>query len=360
MPGSDEERSIEAKQLIDQAKILLKKSKELDKDLQLKQEMKDLFSDSEDNIYITEELADAVSTIKLSHISKLRRFSKGENFSRFCERFIEYVYITKMCDPKLYMFFLQNVDDETYTNLKLVSLSEAEKADAHLFCKVYKDAIYGDESLSLKNAVFDCKQNRGETISDYVYRLRETANIAYSTDPEKGDENCLLAFLRGVRDTHMKMKINEATLDSFNEIVKLAKKIERVDGMLNSKPRTSSSSRDKSRAGSNRCYSSNTTSVEHREFVRAQRQPVSPRYRERRYYQSRNPHRYKTCWNCFKVGHVRRFCDNTSVYHGSHYHNNKQQNSDRVRNSNLENNHDTDRSRSINNSTSRNNSMEYF
>ena len=232
-----EEEKEKAIQLLKDARALLEESKKLEPGINLKQELQDFLSDS-DNEHETEDIgkiSNALSKIKLSQITKLRKFSKGENFSRFCERFQEYVYITNMRDVNLYMFFLQNVDDETYSVLKTARLTTEKKADASLFCEVYRNAIYGDESLSLKNEVMDCTQKSGETVSDYAYRLREKANIAYS-DPDMGEDNCLLTFLRGVRDPSIKRKLNEAPLSDFSEAIKLAKKLERVENMLNTKP----------------------------------------------------------------------------------------------------------------------------
>ena len=76
--------------------------------------------------------------MRMSQITKLRKYTKGENFSRFCERFQEYVYITKIEDRNLYMYFLQNVDDKTYSTLKSVKLTVSQKGNAELFCTFIK------------------------------------------------------------------------------------------------------------------------------------------------------------------------------------------------------------------------------
>ena len=231
----------EAAKLLREAKALLAKAKEETNTTvveQIKKEMHDMYSDS-DSEEESDKITKALSKIKLSQVTKMRRFQKDENFSRFCERFKEYIYITKMVDDNLYMFFLQNVDDETYSILKTVQLRSGEKKSAELFCPLYKEAIYGDEKLSLKNKLRDCKQKSDENVSHYAYRLRENANIAYS-DPEIGEENYLLAFLRGVKDAQMRRKLNETTLTSFEDALKLAKKLEEVDEMLNDEPEISS------------------------------------------------------------------------------------------------------------------------
>ena len=156
---------------------------------------------------------------------RLKQYSKGGNFSRFCERFVEYVHIAKIEDPDLFMLLLQNVDDETYSILKTVQLSTTQKRNATQFCDLYKTAIYGDEEVTLKTDLMRCRQKMGEDITSYAFRLREKANIAY-TDNEIGEENCLLVFLQNVSDDEMRKKLNEASFQNFSEAIKQAKKIE--------------------------------------------------------------------------------------------------------------------------------------
>ena len=229
--GKEQERQDKAKQLMDEAQELLEAYKKSEEKIKKELTELQLYPIQRQEEEETDNLSDALSSIKLSHITKIRKFSNGENFSRFCERFKEYIYITKIRDQNLYVFFLQSVDDKTYSILKTVTLKPSDKCDAEAFCEIYKREIYGDESLSLKNDVLNCQQNSDETISEYAYRLREKANIAY-LNTEMGEENCLLAFLRGVKNIDIKTKINEASLDSFNETVRLAKKIEGVKSML--------------------------------------------------------------------------------------------------------------------------------
>ena len=202
----------------------------------IKQELKDKFlpdlevdqTTSGDN---TEQLTTAFSQLNLTKSTKAPRFRKGENFSRHCERFIEWTYITKVTDPHLHLFFLQHVDDKTYSLLKPIILTTSQQTDAEQFCQIYKQTIYGDETFSLKNELMECKQKPDEKISDYVYRLREKANIAYE-EPTAADENALIVFLRGIRHHQLKRKLNESTINNFTDAIKLAKRLERIDNML--------------------------------------------------------------------------------------------------------------------------------
>ena len=230
------------KKIMADVKALIEKSKEQG-DL-VKAELEKLIpapvkEEEEEDIPALEELSNSLSKVKISQITKLRKFSKGENFSRFCERFREYISITKISDQNLYMLFLQNVDDERYSVLKTVKMTTLQKENPELFCDVYINVIYGDESISLKNDLMDCKQKSDEDVAEFAYRLREKANIAYS-DPDLGEENCLLTFIRGVKDVYIKRRLNECTFVDFSEAVKQAKKLERVESMLNVKPEINS------------------------------------------------------------------------------------------------------------------------
>lgn len=232
---------LDAEKLVTDLKALIERSKEQG-DL-IKTELDKIFpaesvkAEEEENIPPLDEpekISETLSKMRISQIMKLRKFSKGENFSRFCERFQGYVSITKISDKNLYMLFLQNVDDETYSVLNTVRLSDNQKGDPTEFCNVFKNAIYGDESIALKNEVMDCKQESDEDIAQFVYRLRDKANIAYS-DPDIREENSLLTFMRGVKDVYIKRRLNECTFANFSEAVTLGKKLERVEGMLNRK-----------------------------------------------------------------------------------------------------------------------------
>ena len=177
------------------------------------------------------EISTVLSKMKIGQITKLRKFEKGENFSRFCERFREYVEITQIADVNLHLYFLQHVDDETYSTLKPVELNEAEKRDSSLFCEKYKQAVYGTDSVPLKNEVLECKQSSSEDITSYSHRLREKAAVAF-TSKESIDENCLLALMRGLRDGEIRRKLNESSVTSFSEALKLAKKLEKISNMF--------------------------------------------------------------------------------------------------------------------------------
>ncbi len=303
-------------------------------------------------------ISKVMTGMRLSQVTKLRKFSKGENFSRYCERFQEFVEITKMRDNNLHLYFLQHVDDETYSALKSVSLLDAEKRDAVLFCDTYKSVIYGEESIPLKNEVMNCKQLSDEDISEFAYRLRDKANIAFS-DQDVIDENCLLAFMRGVSNLHIKRKLNESDVADFNEALKLAKKLEKVESMLSetdkqdvtsilkessmsfrpsrSEQREESPHGSRFRRNSGQSWRSSSwgsrspSRSSDRDRSQGSRSRSGDQYRSQgsrsrdqyrspgsrsglegqnrpQFNQSRTPGQSKVCWNCNKPGHIKRFC----------------------------------------------------
>ena len=206
----------EANELMEKAKLILLEAEKIKDELNIPREEIPNLDDYESG-------EESVTKMRL-RVPKLEKFAKGSNFSRFCERFEEYVNMTKSKDDNLYMLLLSNVDDETYSILKGVELTEEEKRDPKLFCKLYKTAIYGDEAIMLKTDLMRCKQKITEDIASYAFRLREKANIAYS-NKKTGEETCLLVFLQNVKDSEMKKKLNEASFNDFGEAIRQAKKL---------------------------------------------------------------------------------------------------------------------------------------
>ncbi len=209
-----------------EVRVELKKLKETENDEEREEEDLPPLERSDDA-----ETIGSVQKWKLSQVTKLRKFTKGENFSIFCDRFMEFVKIANIKNPNLHMFLLQNLDDHTYSLLHGIELSKREKSTPELFCNFYKAAIYGDEAIALKNDLISCRQKDKEEIEEYAFRLREKSNIAY-LDKKIGEENCLLAFLRGVKSKNIKQKLNEASFETFQEAVRQAKKIEGVEKMM--------------------------------------------------------------------------------------------------------------------------------
>ena len=180
------------------------------------------------------ELTEAILKLNISHNVQMPKFQKSENFSTFCERFQQYVIVSRLNDPNLYKYFLLNVDNETYTTLKSTELTNAQKADANLFCPIYKQLFYGNLGVLLRNEVRDCRQNSTETITEYAHKLRETANAAFS-DHNAAEYECFLTFLGGVYDTGIKRKLNESTsLNNFEDALQLAKRLEKIEKTFNS------------------------------------------------------------------------------------------------------------------------------
>lgn len=271
-----------------------------------------------------ENLARILSGIAVPQIVKLKQFQKGDNFATFCDRFVEYADTAKIKHANLHFFLLQNVDDETYSILKKVELTSEEKSDAESVCRRYKEEYYGEETIVFKNQLLDCVQNHTEDISAYVFKLRETAAIAY-VDKKQGEENCLLAMLRGVRSVELRRKLNEASLRSFTEAVVLAKRLEGVERMF-MVDREPSHVMRQSAIADNRHEnaapgpihlpassrnSTNNFSHSSRSTYRLESRgrPRERRRRETKFVRfGRRDDRNLTCWTCKRVGHRKAMC----------------------------------------------------
>ena len=227
------------------------------------------------------------------------------------------------------LLFLQNVDGSTHSDLKLAAatITTAQKRDVDRLCKHFITAMYGEDSISFKNSLLNMKQKTGETIAKYCNRLQEISSMAYS-EHEQAEEACFLALLRGISDSTIRQKLNESTVTTYKEAVRLAKRLESVSNMFEKEPisilknSTESNSRDHSRESS-----------EDRNNSYRGRSPTPYRNRQRsdsrnRYHSSRNRHRDRSnsrgrrdsrpkrkdskreivCWKCDKKGHYKSEC----------------------------------------------------
>ena len=110
-----------------------------------KQEMAD------HGILTNQEVAPGHSSYNNSrwNTSKAPKFKTGESFDIFCERFTDYVKMTKQRE-NLDTLFMLCVDDETYITLNstVKSLSEEEKENIAVLCDILKDEYLGQSTAN--------------------------------------------------------------------------------------------------------------------------------------------------------------------------------------------------------------------
>ena len=179
-----------------------------------------------------ETLIRGLNRLNINSVIKPKSFKKGENFNAFCDRFLQYVEVTKLTDQALYIHFLSLLDDRTYQLLADVKLESPERGDAERFCRKYMQVYYPESAIqSLQNEVLACQQQAGESIDDYSYNLRAKGKVAFP-DEHMREVNCRIAFLNGVRNVNMKRKLNESNHLNFEEAIEMAKRLERVENMM--------------------------------------------------------------------------------------------------------------------------------
>lgn len=297
----------------------------------------------------------SVAALRFAQHTKPGKYKAGENFSRFCDRFLVYVKMSEVANDNLNLLLLQSLDDETFATLQNVKLGDEEKRDAQLFCNVYKKAMYGEEEQSLKSDLFDYIQSPNDSIPEFAFKLKEKGELAFS-DKEQRSDACLTAFLRGIYDPHIKRKLNETRVENLEDAIKTAKRLERVDRMMNTNPTSRNSvktilkessrvdfeagsqdperqsrPRTRSNSWSRSSYERDNsqgryTPARHREYSRS----PSPRYasfngerqhdgyrRDRRSVVPRSRREPPTCWTCNRIGHVQRNCWSRRDYYGN-------------------------------------------
>ena len=193
----------------------------------IKREVDTLFSSTND------ALADAINllSLRMSNPVPFKQFEKGDNFSKYCKRFLDHVETNQTPAETTYLTFTQNIlCEDMYSTIKSIDISDQEKLRPKTFVKIFQDHIYGENSLVLRNELHSCIQKKSETISEYAYRLRDKSSIAYPDNPNQANSDCLIVFLRGIGNAEIKRKVNESnTITDFSSAVKYAKNLENVE-----------------------------------------------------------------------------------------------------------------------------------
>ena len=80
--------------------------------LTINRELDELIEPGSSRAYQDQILDAELKNLKIFSPAKFPKYKKGEIFARYCEKFQEHVLISSTHDPNLYIYFLQNVDDE--------------------------------------------------------------------------------------------------------------------------------------------------------------------------------------------------------------------------------------------------------
>ena len=267
----------------------------------------------------------------MAFLTKPPKINAGDNFSNYCERFKAYVEMTGLT-TNIDLLFLQNVDNTTFTTLKASAreLTNRQKSDVNLLCKAFSEAMYGEESFTLRNQLLNMSQNASENITEFCNRIQEAANTAYS-NTEQADEASLMTLLRGIRDITLKTKMNEAIVKTFPEAKRLAKRLESVSNMVKGTNQATSSTVNFASDNRGRSQSPHRKNSRHRSptpYRNKGRDKSRDRSRDRSKDRSRNRSRDRSrdrhrsnsrdkrsggnklkCWNCGKQGHFQRHCN---------------------------------------------------
>ena len=174
-------------------------------------------------------------------LPKPEKFKRGQNFSKFCEKFMDYITLSKIHDDNLYILFLNMVDDFTLDKLRKVPLSKDQRKDARKFIDLYEKKINpSHEGRTFRSKLADLKQKSGESIEDFAYRITDTASRAYSDfEDALREEACFSSFLKGLTDPDIKIKLHENTnIERFEEALDEAVRLDSIKSTIRPQQRS--------------------------------------------------------------------------------------------------------------------------
>ena len=172
-------------------------------------------------------------------LPQLEKFQRGDNFSKFCEKFLEYVTLGNIDSDNLPLLFLQLVDDFTRERLKKIILTPGQRTDPKQFIEEYMKKICPPhEGSTFKAKLAEIKQKQsGESVEEYAYRISDISSRAY-TDNEAAlkEEACFSSFMKGLTDPDLKMKLHENTnIKTFEQAVDEATRLENIKIFIGTK-----------------------------------------------------------------------------------------------------------------------------
>ena len=150
-------------------------------------------------------------------LEKPQKFKQGDNFTSFCEDFLEHVELTRMKDDNMYLYFTTLLDANTKKKLRKVELTDAQKKDPVKFIPVYrKRMLPPHEAENLQMDFSDLMQKRAESIEDFATRVEDIASLAFAEESEKAvNVACFSAFVEGLTDMDLRVRLREGTIRNF-------------------------------------------------------------------------------------------------------------------------------------------------
>ena len=157
-------------------------------------------------------------------LTRPEKFKDGQNFADFCEDFREHIELTRMKDDNLYIFFLSLLENQVKKKLRKVTLEPEQKRNAGKFIPIYRRKMMPPhEAENLQMDFSDLSQGKDETIESFSHRVEDIASLAFAEDTEKAlNDACFSAFVKGLRDVDLRIKLREGKIRKFSTVVEEA------------------------------------------------------------------------------------------------------------------------------------------
>ena len=175
------------------------------------------------------------------------RFQRDQNFTKFCEKFLDYITLSRTQDDNLNILFLNLLDDFTQEKLRKVVLTPDQRKDARKFIEVYERKMspsHGGRTFRTKLA--ELRQGADEKAEDFAFRIADTASRAYNESEQVlREEACFTTYMKGLSDQEQRLKLHENTsITTFDEAVEEASRLENLAAALKIKSQTTEETLD--------------------------------------------------------------------------------------------------------------------
>ena len=232
-------------------------------------------------------------TVELAIPEKVKppKFNSNSNFHQFTLRFLDWSYLTNK-RPHYLMFLSLILDDSTYNKLHAINIHTIIQNIPEQYIAIYAKAILPSQNET-QQKLLNIRQSSDENVEQYGERVQ----LLMEQCSNNADINSTLgynAFISGIKDKSVKLKLYESGIASFHEILLKAKQLETANSIISQ----TSQENDEPVV-----FAALTLSTpEHPNIDRANTE-IPPRNLNRTEQRSD-----RTCWNCYEPGHIARFC----------------------------------------------------
>ena len=167
-----------------------------------------------------------LSSIRKEELNKLKKFKLGKNIKRHFINLESKLEELEVKDEEKYTFLLDSLDDDVKHELYAQTDYGQNKKDFAWMKKKLLELFKEKESnVGTLVEFLNLKQKSNQSLREFVSEIRIQAwKIMGDSDPQKREENSVLAFINGLRNRNCEIALKQLAPKNLDEAYKMVKR----------------------------------------------------------------------------------------------------------------------------------------